>query len=140
MALWLATGGLALLSVLVYARTRLKNVDGSASDAAEIEAIVLQAVQSSLPDVADYLISTAQSSGRRRGILRRVAMLLPADSDTSALRAVIEIQLRIEDIERRLANEMVSPKELHVAVLVALAAITTLVGLIWLIVELLLKV
>lgn len=129
----LATGVSLLLFALLFLASgavRAQRRSHAARNASTIIALVADAVPA---EVVRYLESTKDSSGQRRNMAERLRAVLPRQGAGAELRAIVEFEIRIADVERRITDECVSVARLNYAVLLATSIALTIIATVWLV-------
>lgn len=88
-----------------------------------------------LSDYSEYLAATQDSSGAGLPIWERMLAVLPRKGNAEALRATIESEVRIRNLEKRLGDEYVTKSELYLTAFIATSVAITCISGVWLVVE-----
>lgn len=132
-ALVVSTGLLVIAVCVVGTR---KAQARRALSAERQRSLIADRVTEYLPSaLANYLVETADSSGRGTPLLERLDRILPRRGPGAELRAVLELEVRLSQLEKRVESDYVTQSGLYASAFLAVSAALTVFAAIWLIVD-----
>lgn len=128
------SSGLLIVAVAVVA---IRNVKARRTRSTlRQHSLIADRVAEYLPTaLANYLVETADSSGRGTPLLERLDRILPRRGPGAELRAVLELEVRLSQLEKKVESDYVTQSGLYAGVFLAVAAALTVFAAIWLIVD-----